>query len=201
MTLIGTQACRSPPVMPSSQIFHKVIDSWGNSEQAPHQQVKQWIFHWGERSEPLTCGENGKLFIHVYNLCSFIYCIYRSLRKHALPTLFCILLCGRSVEGAFAQIFSAYIPTSVPCNQIRAKVDNRAMTATAFRKNASFNERVLQEISGACVVLSQEASKQLASSMVTEDSSLRFQCGLQKPWGWPANKAEVILCVRAYEHN
>jgi len=43
------------------------------------------------------------------------------------------------------------------------------MTAVAFWKNCSFNECVLQEISGSLLILSQEASKQLASSVVTGD--------------------------------
>ena len=41
------------------------------------------------------------------------------------------------------------------------------MTAMAFWKNGSFDERVLQEISGTCVHT--RASKQLASSVVTGD--------------------------------
>ena len=38
--------------------------------------VSLLLFHWGERSEPHTCGENGKLSIYVY-VYMFGTCVFR----------------------------------------------------------------------------------------------------------------------------
>ena len=54
------------------------------------------------------------------------------------------------------------------------------------------------------LILSQEASKQLALSVVTGDDptcvSLRFQCE-QQNWRLPVNQAIVVLCVLVCKHN
>ena len=63
---------------------------------------------------------------------------YRRLPKIHPPSPFCTPLCSKSVEGVFAQILDVsrtYAPPSI-------QVNNRATTATAFWKNASFDEHV-----------------------------------------------------------
>ena len=73
-------------------------------------------------------------------------------------------------------------------------------TAAAFWKNA---ERVPRKISGACVDTKLRGIK--ATCIISGDSgprvSPRFQREQKKPLQWPANDINVILCVRAYEHN
>ena len=52
------------------------------------------------------------------------------------------------------------------------------------------------------LILNQEASKQLTSSMLKGDdacASSPSQCEQQNPWQWPVNKVIVILCVRVYD--
>ena len=66
---------------------------------------------------------------------------------------------------------------------------------TAFWKNVSFDERVLQEISCACVDTKPRGIE--ATCIVSCDRgrprvSLHFQCEQQKPLRWPANKAIVL---------
>ena len=55
------------------------------------------------------------------------------------------------------------------------------------------------------LILSLEASKQIASSVVTGQPHMHklafFQCEQQKALWWPGNEAMVILCVHVYEHN
>ena len=53
----------------------------------------------------------------------------------------------------------------------KCKFDNRDDCRGFLGKKKGFAERVLREFSGACVDLSQEAPKQLASSVVTGDKS------------------------------
>ena len=79
-----------------------------------------------------------------------------------------------------------------------------AMTVVAFWMNGTFDERVLQEISGTCVETKPRGTE--ATCIVSGNRgrpciSLRFQCKQQKPWRWPANKTIVFLCVCVYKHN
>ena len=63
--------------------------------------------------------------------------------------------------------------------------------------NGSFDKRALQEISGACTKLSQEASDQLDSGNRGQPHiSSHFQCEQQKPWRWPAYSSTCV-CVFA----
>ena len=64
--------------------------------------------------------------------------------------------------------------------------------------NGSFDECVLQEISGACVETKPRGSAAtciISGSRGQPRVSLHFQCEQQKPWRWPANNAVVLLCA------
>ena len=101
--------------------------------------------------------------------------------------------------GAFAQILissRAYAPPAIP--------HTIATTATAFWMNGSFDECVLQEVSGACVHTKPrgiEATCIISGNRGRPHVSSRFQCEQQKPWRWPVNKSIVFLCVCVYKHN
>ena len=62
------------------------------------------------------------------------------------------------------------------------------MTAAAFQKKGSFTERLLWEISCACV-----DSKPVVIGLTP--LSLCSQCKQQQPWRLPVNKARVFFCV------
>ena len=77
-------------------------------------------------------------------------------------------------------------------------------TAMGFWMNGIIDERVLQEISRACVKTKPrgiEATCIISGNRGQPRISSRFRCKQQKPWRWPANKAIVFLYVRVYKHN
>ena len=105
-------------------------------------------------------------------------------RKYAPPPFFHTTLTrGKSGEWAFAQILISSRTWWLPMN-------------------GSFDERVLQKISGACVKTKPRgiaATCIISASRGQPHVSLRFQCEQQKPWWWPANNAVVLLYV-VYKH-
>ena len=96
----------------------------------------------------------------------------------------------------FARIVSCIGPS-------RRSSYSRATTAAAFWTNDSFDERVLQESAALVLKISQEASKQLASSVAANRGRSRvsshFQCEQRKPWRWP--KFSPPRFLRVYKHN
>ena len=87
-----------------------------------------------------------------------------SFRKYPLPLFahYCEAKVGQGLEYSI-HLMHTPLPSIPHNNGARLTI---ATTAMAFWKNGSFTEHVLQEISAACI-LSREASKQFAPSVVT----------------------------------
>ena len=128
-------------------------------------------------------------------------------QKYAPP--FCTLLWGKSGEGVFAQIFSssrAYALSSL--RSLRSLIHVRSTiktTAVAFWKNGSFDERVLQEISGACVHTKPrdiEATCIISGDRGRPRVSSHSQCKQHKTWQSSENEVMYSnLCVHVSKHS
>ena len=150
---------------------------------------------------------------HSYSLLVFLSIVlyipldevyYQKLPKICTSPPFCTFCClhttlRQSGERAFAWILilsCAYAPPAVPHTIVT--------TVAAFWINGSFNEHVLQEISGACV---ETKPRGMETTCIISGNGgwpcvrLHFQYKQQKPCRWPASRAIVLLCVRVYMHN
>ena len=103
----------------------------------------------------------------------FIYGIYHRLPKMHPPFLHTTLRQKRG-GGVCSNIqFFSCIRSSLRSSQSLLHTRSTIKTtAAAFWKNSSFDEHVLQESAAFVCILSQEASKQLALSVVTGDNPM-----------------------------
>ena len=55
----------------------------GERDEPPSSDANGTFFYWDKRSEPHTCGENGKLFIYTVYICIIYVCLVRAYSVYA----------------------------------------------------------------------------------------------------------------------